>query len=149
MRAYLDSTVRDPSTNAARGDGDDVIRSVRLLDVWAAPADQIQAGDGLEVETETDRTAGPNAARVRVRIVHGANGLVAVDTSTEIRRVDRFVTVHFDRLDLAPGQYRVEIAVFSADWAVLVDEAESLSLTVRGDGPDTAVLDPPHEWRRG
>ena len=90
------------------------------------------------------------SARLRVRVLHADRGTAVVDTSTPVRRdgADR-VAVHFDRLDLAPGTYRVEVDLFSDDWASRIDEHEAATLVVRGDGPDTAALAPPHEWRHG
>jgi hypothetical protein len=42
----------------------------------------------------------------------------------------------------------VEVAVYAAGWTALVDQIEPLTLEVRGAGPDTALLDPPHRWSR-
>lgn len=68
-----------------------------------------------------------------------------------MRPVDRDLRISYGapRLDLALGAHRVEVGLFSADWSETVHEIEPMDLAVRGEGPDTASLAPPYEWRRG
>ena len=151
VRDYLDAAVGTPvstGTTTAASTEPGAIRAVRLCDTWGVTAAEISVGDGLQVEADLVRSPDAGPARIRVRIVHDATDVVAVDTSTELPGDGRRSVVRFDRLDLASGRHRVEVALFSPDWSALADEIEPLSLTVLGDGPDTAAMAPPHEWRQ-
>ena len=124
------------------------LAGVTVLDAWGAPASELAPGDGLEVWVRLAVPESHPRARVRVRILAVDRGAALVDTSTEVQRdgADQ-VAVRFDRLDLAPGTYRVEVGLYAPDWSVCIDETDAATLVVRGHGPDTAVLAPPHEWR--
>ncbi len=124
--------------------------AVEVRDGWGAPVSELAPGDGLEVATRVAVPREHASARLRVRVLRGERGIAVVDTSTEVRcDGDDHVVVRFGRLDLSPGDYRIEVALYSTDWSTCIDEAEVARLTVRGHGPDTAVLAPPHEWRQG
>jgi lipopolysaccharide transport system ATP-binding protein len=121
----------------------------RVVDQWGSPADRISAGDGLIVEVEVleSSAADVRGARLQVRLVQTSTALVAVDTHTAlVGGTSSLATVSFDRLDLAPGQYRVEVAAHSSDWSTLLDQLEPCSLEVTGSGPHSAALAPPHAW---
>ena len=150
VRRYLEAASVDPGgADRAEVTAPGTIGTVRVLDEWAAPAASIRCGDGLVVAIDADLPATATAERVRVRIVRADTDLVVVDTSTPLRPgSDRSIEVVFERLDLAPGAHQVEVGLFSADWADPVDAVEPIPLAVRGEGPDTASLAPPHEWRR-
>jgi lipopolysaccharide transport system ATP-binding protein len=149
VAAYLDrasgSGEARPHGRPERG----CLTVVRLLDEWGAPTAEIATGAGLVLAIDVDPPPGDQRALLQVRIVRADTETVVVDTSTPLD-VDarRQLQVAFERLDLAPGEHLVEVAVYAAGWTALVDQIEPLTLEVRGAGPDTALLDPPHRWSR-
>lgn len=149
VRQYLEATSvhRDPAGGANVSSPGSIGR-VRILDAWGAPAAGIRGGDGLVVTIDLGVPAS-SPGPVRVRIVRADTDVVAVDTSTTADAGPNSLRVAFERLDLAPAEHRIEVALFSADWSETIDEIEPIPLQVRGDGPDVASLAPPHEWHRG
>ena len=150
VASYLeDATDARPDEGRQRS-SPGALTSIAVLDEWGAPTASIRAGDGLEVRLGVCVPHAHEGAQLRVRVL-GAHGATAVvDTSTPVRAGDAPEhAVCFARLDLAPGEHVVEGALFSADWSERLDVTGPEPLRVRGAGPDTAPLAPPHEWRRG
>lgn len=151
VRSYLEAAT------AAPGMGGDVppgvepgrLRSVRLLDQWRAPTDSIAVGDGLVATVGVDLPVDSAARHLRVRVVHADSDVVVIDTSVDVEPGWRGTAeVVFERLDLAPGAYRCDVGLFSSGWQSALDGTEHGPLLVRGEGPDTARLSPPHKWHR-
>lgn len=150
VASYLEDAIGARPDEGGSPSSPGALTAMAVLDEWGAPTSVIRAGDGLEVRLGARVPDGHDRAQLRVRIL-GPDGVTAVvDTSTPVRAGDApELAVCFARLDLAPGEHAVEGALFSADWSVRLDGAGPEPLRVRGDGPDTALLAPPHEWRRG
>lgn len=55
-------------------------------------------------------------------------------------------SVRFDRLDLAPGAYRITVALYGPGWSPTFDYHDRCyGFTVAGDTTDAALV-PPNEW---
>jgi hypothetical protein len=51
-------------------------------------------------------------------------------------------------VDLLPGTYTLDAAVYSADWQTTYDyHWHGYELTVAGDAPSRGLLSPPQRWR--
>jgi lipopolysaccharide transport system ATP-binding protein len=150
VEAYLREVTGDrvDDHGAVRSTG--VITAAHVLDQWGAPLAELVPGDGMEVRVELALPDAHPRARLRVRVLHADRGTALVDTSTPVHHDGAAsMTVRFDRLDLAPGRHRVEIGLYRDDWSALIDEVHAATVNVRGTGPDSAPLAPPHEWRPG
>jgi lipopolysaccharide transport system ATP-binding protein len=57
------------------------------------------------------------------------------------------VALEIDRLDLAPGEYAVDLGVYPADWAYAYDyHWRAHRLRVSGEGGAAGVMRPPYRW---
>ena len=91
---------------------------------------------------------------VGVAIHRVADGVVCYDASTEadgvdVGRVDGRleVSLGFDRLDLLPGEYAIDVGVYADEWRVAYDyHWQAYGLTVTGPAGDRGVFRPPHSW---
>jgi lipopolysaccharide transport system ATP-binding protein len=127
---------------------DGPLRAARILDAWGAPTATVPCGGGLVVAMEVDVPTDVGPVHLSVKLRRAGAGTVAVDTSTPCRGGPEDLHVAFERLDLAPGAYDVVVAMFGDGWSTRLDERRS-TIRVEGEGPDGAVLAPPHEWHRG
>jgi lipopolysaccharide transport system ATP-binding protein len=65
---------------------------------------------------------------------------------TVLLRDSGIITLTLDRLDLEPGEYWVDVGVFSDDWETVYDYRwDSVRLTILGSSTD-GVVQPPHRW---
>jgi len=133
-----------------------VIEGVELIGRDATPVTDIVTGDSLEVRMRLRRTA-PEGAKhpiVGVTIVRADDGVVCYDTSTESNGVHvgsaddgRTLRLVFDRLDLLPGAYHVDVGVYEPNWEYAYDyHWQAYPLRVTGASPDSGVFRPPHRW---
>ena len=150
VASYLEDVTGARPDEGGTGSSPGALAAMAVLDEWGMPTSAIRAGDGLEVRVGVCVPDGHEQAQLRVRVLGPDGATAVVDTSTPVHAGDASEhAVCFARLDLAPGEHGVEGALFSADWSARLDEAGPTPLLVRGDGPDTAPLAPPHVWRRG
>jgi ABC-type glutathione transport system ATPase component len=57
------------------------------------------------------------------------------------------VSLALERVDLLPGAYTVDVAVYSADWDTTFDyHWHGYEFTVAGDAPGRGLLSPPQSW---
>lgn len=150
---------------AADGDLQEVLGAYR--DAVGHPAGRAsgapgRVGDGaarlddVEVRTSTGHLQvrgalwTPTDVRVQCRLVD-ARGHTVADTSclAEGRHDGTCVVVDLDLPHLAPGRYRVETGVFSADWEDVHDFAPGGRVVQWPGTPRDGVLDPPVRWRLG
>jgi homopolymeric O-antigen transport system ATP-binding protein len=71
------------------------------------------------------------------------------DSATALGRVSSGVTVSLglERVDLLPGVYTVDVAVYSADWETTFDyHWHGYEFTVAGEAPSRGLLAPPQRW---
>ena len=130
--------LRSPAGDAATGVLSGSPLSVEL--VLACP-------DG---ETIDDPIAG-------VTIVRAGDGTVVYDTSTAAEGValgtldaPRRLAIDFERLDLLPGDYFIDVGLYRADWKYAYDfHWHKHELVITGSAGDSGVFRPPHGWREG
>jgi lipopolysaccharide transport system ATP-binding protein len=133
-----------------------VIDDVELLGGDARPVTEIITGDSLEVRMALRRRAPEGAGHpiIGVTIVRGDDGVVCYDTSTEsdgvhVRSVDdgRTVRLVFQRLDLLPGTYHVDVGAYQPDWEYAYDyHWQAYPLRVTGARHGRGVFRAPHRW---
>jgi hypothetical protein len=71
------------------------------------------------------------------------------DSGTALGRVSNGATVSLglERVDLLPGVYTVDAAVYSADWDTTFDyHWHGYEFTVAGEAPSRGLLAPPQRW---
>jgi homopolymeric O-antigen transport system ATP-binding protein len=132
---------------------------VELRDGVGRPASTMASGGPLEisfvVRTSPDQRV--SAPIVGVAISRAADGTTCYDTNTanegllisEIAGERRFALV-FERLDLIPGDYFIDIGVYERDWRYAYDyHWHAHSLRVLGSSRDGGVFQPPHRWEVG
>jgi glycerol-3-phosphate cytidylyltransferase-like family protein len=57
------------------------------------------------------------------------------------------VSLALERVDVLPGVYTVDAAVYSADWQTTYDyHWHGYEFTVAGDAPSRGLLSPPQHW---
>lgn len=130
------------------------IEDVRFLRPGGEPVTQLRTGDGLTVELHYN-------AHERIRAPHftvtleTSDGDTVVEFSTANRSAEMpelegrgKIALDIERLDLAPGEYCVEVGAYPADWGHTYDyhwHAHWLHVTAsrRAKG----LLSPPHRWR--
>jgi lipopolysaccharide transport system ATP-binding protein len=72
------------------------------------------------------------------------------DSGTALGRVTSgaSVSLALERVDLLPGSYTVDVAVYSADWQTTYDyHWHGYEFTVAGDAPSRGLFSPPQRWR--
>lgn len=75
--------------------------------------------------------------------VNTAESAISLGTFSGIRRI----RVHFARLDLSAGNYRINVGVYPRDWAHAFDEhCDVYELQVVGAARTTGVVAPPTRW---
>ena len=117
----------------------------------------IATGDPLSI-TVTIRAASPGEYRpiVGVTIHRAGDGVIAYDVSTEGDGFDvgavgaepRAVELRFERLDLLPGEYVIDVGAYEPGWEFAYDfHWNAYPLQVTGRSGDKGVFRPPHSWR--
>ena len=107
----------------------------------------------MHIELAYERVGDAVAAQVSVTIRSRSGSAPLVDLTSErssagaIRLAARgTVVLHLERLDLAPGDYWVDVGLHSPDWDRSYDHRwDWLPLTVVGT-PNSGTLVPPHSW---
>jgi lipopolysaccharide transport system ATP-binding protein len=135
------------------------IVDVKLRDGVGRPASTVASGGPLEVSFLV--RASPHqevlAPIIGVTISRAADGAACYDTNTandgllipEIAGECPFALV-FERLDLIPGDYFVDIGVYERGWRYAYDYHWHVhSLRVLGSSRDGGVFQPPHRWEVG
>ena len=161
--ATMDSTPA-PSANGAGGlelrrnrfgSQEVTIERVALHGGGGEPVRELRVGEPLTVAFDLEPHAGPvETAILGVAIHRVSDGLVCYDASTEADGVDvgrllgpTSVGLAFDRLDLLPGHYAVDVGVYAAGWELAYDyHWQAYELAVVGRGGDKGVFRPPHSW---
>jgi lipopolysaccharide transport system ATP-binding protein len=134
------------------------IDEVGILDEAGRQVDEIATGSGLSVTLAIQaRDAGIRDAIASVSITRVRDGIAGVDTTTELHGLPAAgsgeslrVALEFDRLDLVPGDYSVDVGVHEAAFAYAYDfhwQAYRLNVTGRGGGE--GLYRPAMSWRVG
>lgn len=160
----LDRTPSVPEGEATEGDlelrrnrfGSQELRiaGVTVTDGGGAPTDEVASGDSVTIELELEGDDAVEEPIVGVAIHRVSDGLVCVDVNSEteglrlgtVRRAT--VTLDLDRLELLPGDYTIDVGVYTADWSYAYDyHWQAYPLRVSGRGGGQGVVRPAQRWR--
>ncbi len=131
------------------------IDAVRMLSVEGAELSELTSGRALRISLRlTARGGAINDPIVGVAIHRAADGVVCYDTSTEASGLrlgtvegELGVELEFERLDLLPGDYLIDVGVYRPDWEFAYDfHWQAYPLKVVGSQSDKGVFRPPHRW---
>ena len=86
--------------------------------------------------------------------VHGQDGDLRFEANTRddgvrVGTLDgaRAVTLAFERLDLPPGDYLLDVGLYTADWREVLDfHWRAYTLRIAGAGASKGALAPPRQW---
>ncbi len=129
------------------------LTAVSLLDTWGKETAEIQSGQSLQVKM-VYRAPQPIENPVFVVTITRADGLICYDTNTLAARQPLpilqgvgHILLNFERLDLMPGNYFIEVGVYEQNWTYAYDyHWHTYPLQVKGQASDRGVLRPPHSW---
>jgi lipopolysaccharide transport system ATP-binding protein len=119
------------------------------------PAEEVAVGSPLTVEIALRAHGGGVLDPiVGVAIHRVSDGTVCYDSTTatdgvRVGRIDGDASVRLaiDRLDLIPGEHRMDVGVYSLDWETVYDfHWHAYRLLMIGAGGDRGVLRPPQRW---
>jgi len=131
------------------------IDEVRMSGANAGAISELGVGEPLAVTLVLRGHAGPvRGAAVAVSIFRTSDGVVCCDSNTETDGVslgqlesETTVTLRYDRLDLLPGHYMIEVGVYAPDWEYAYDlHTQAYDLHVIGRREAHGVYRPPHRW---
>jgi lipopolysaccharide transport system ATP-binding protein len=129
------------------------IDDVRLLDTSGRETEEIERGEALTVEIHYHAPEPIHSPIFNVSIANErdfhccdvntqAAGLVLPDLHGRGRLV-----LHLGRLDLAAGEYFVNVGAYEAEWSHVYDSHwRAYPLRVRSQQVDAGVLSPPRRW---
>ena len=167
-REAMHSTTRD-RTPAPRGDDGELelrrnrfgsqeatIERVELRDGAGQPVTQLASGQPLEVTFLVRAPAGrPVPAPIAgVAIARVADGVVCCDTNTANHGVgvaeigaECCFSVRFERLELVPGEYFIDIGVYEGNWQYAYDyHWHVYTVRIVGSSSDGGVFVAAHVW---
>jgi lipopolysaccharide transport system ATP-binding protein len=141
------------------GSQEATIEHVELRDGLRRPVSEMSSGGPLEVSFVV-RTPPGRPVRspiVGLTISRAADGTDCYDTNTANEGVlvpdiagERRFTLLFERLDLIPGEYFIDVGVYEREWRYAFDYHWHVHpLRVLGSSTDGGVFRPPHRWEVG
>jgi len=122
------------------------VSGVIIRDEQGQPTDEVRSG--AEVCVELTTSISPPVERCLVVVkVRRHDDVLCVDTSTDVAAPGRGHRVHIARLDVAPGDYVIDVGLFSPDWEDTYDlHLGAYRLRVSGERGDGALMAPPVGW---
>jgi lipopolysaccharide transport system ATP-binding protein len=128
-------------------------REVEITGVRLAPGDVLTSGSPLEVEIDFHaprRVPTP----VFMLSLSRPDGTICLDTNTLAARVDvpdaegpGRIVLSFDRLELARGEYHLNVGVFETDWSHAYDfRYQHRRIVVEGAPAHCGIAAPPVRW---
>lgn len=124
------------------------ITEVHIQDGWGEPASQLLTGAPMLVEINVDIPASAGAAFVGATL-RRADDLICLDTYTPVGAGtgQARVRLNVERLDIAAGEYLLDVGIYSADWTRTYDyQYGAYPVTVLGPEPAAGVMAPPLSW---
>ena len=129
------------------------IKAVRLLNRGGVSTNCILSGDGLTVEL-TYVAKQPAISPLASVTVHLPDGMAVYDTNTSVAGLELntlsgegVIRLHVERLDLAGGDYFVNVGLYGQDWDFTYDHhAQAYPLEVLGPRTAKGVMAPPCRW---
>jgi lipopolysaccharide transport system ATP-binding protein len=131
------------------------IARVALLGRDGAPAGELEAGAPLTVRLEIEAPSGGVAGLLAAVSVHRLrDGVKSADATTESDGVslDRLegsaeLVLHYDGLDLEPGEYAVEVGLWAPGWRHAYDlHQRAYPLRIVGDRQGEGLVRTRHRW---
>ncbi|MGE0294934.1 MAG: ABC transporter ATP-binding protein [Hyphomonadaceae bacterium] len=129
------------------------IASVRLIDAGGRDVKEIAPGAALTVELTLRARREPQAAHLGVAIWR-EDGTLCIELNTDLRgeaiRVDGGLdsALILERVDLAPGRYRLSVGAWRADWGHAFDYHDrAYELLISGATLSKGLILPPYQWR--
>lgn len=131
------------------------IDEVRISGADTGEIRELRVGEPLAVEfVVRSHTGSVRGATAAVSIFRTSDGVVCCDSNTEtdgvsLGRLEEAtkVTLRYDRLDLLPGHYTIEVGVYAPDWAYAYDlHTQAYELQVTGRREAHGIYRPPHRW---
>lgn len=142
------------------GSGEMLIEQVMLTDSEGSGIDRMVAGTGLNI-TFRYATRVLDVAPIALAGIYTSDDTALFETHSDLAELvltpdgtHGVVTLEIERLDLAPGSYRLTVGLFSPDWHTAYDyhaEAYPLEIVTADPNakPSKGYLNPPVLWRRG
>jgi homopolymeric O-antigen transport system ATP-binding protein len=137
------------------GSQEATIDAVALRDRAGEAAAEIATGAELTIALTVSSRNGPvSDPIVGVAIHRVSDGVICYESSTESDHVrvgtldgELCVELRFDRLDLLPGEYRLDAGLYRSDWEFAYDfHWQAYPLRVVGSQSDKGIFRPPHRW---
>ena len=130
------------------------IEHVAVLGPDGAPASDVISGGSLSVSLELQpRRPGIADPIVVASLIRVADDLLCVECSSagalRLGALDRPVTatLTIERVDLAPGEYVLDLGVYTPDWSFAYDyHSHAYPLRITGEPGGEALIRPPYRW---
>ena len=130
------------------------IVAVRLRDRKGGITQEVAAGDPLTIEFDFFVHTSVTEAIFSVGIHHVAKGIHCLDVNTSddehhmaLLSSTGTATLDLERVDLADGEYQVDVGVYEKTWMHTYDYVwEAARLVVTGSGTMSGVVSPPRKW---
>ncbi|KEZ15294.1 ABC transporter related protein [Sphingobium yanoikuyae] len=131
-----------------------VIDHVRVLDGQDRQIESIMAGEALAIALQF-RGHPTDAPPVVLVGIYAADDSACFETNSQLAGIPLHfengigvISLRISRLDLAPGNYRLTVGLFSPEWETVYDyHAEVYPLRIIGLGPSKGYLNPPLNWQ--
>jgi len=134
------------------GDGDVLIKAVRLLDGAGSERAVFQSGSPLVVEMDFARQR-PTDDLVFGIAIHTAQEVLCYGTNTHLEKLNwtdfpekGTVRLSIERLDMVQGSYFLDVAAHAKDGRAYDYITRASSFAVRSSLADVGVFRPPHKW---
>jgi lipopolysaccharide transport system ATP-binding protein len=125
------------------------IDSFRILDSRGQERAEFPTEAALHLEIVGSVPVALQPVNISVRVIRRRDGVGCLDSSTRVMSTSAEirVTADIERVDLAPGDYGVDVGLYSHDWDRTLDfHTGAYSLKVVGAGPTDAIWAPPVGW---
>lgn len=130
------------------------IEDVRFLSPARKPVSQLATGDGLTVELHYNAHEQIRSPQFTITL-DTVEGITVVEFSTASPSVEMpvlegrgKVALDIERLDVAPGEYCVQVGAYPDDWGHTYDyHWHAHWLRVTASHRAKGLLSPPHRWR--
>jgi lipopolysaccharide transport system ATP-binding protein len=129
------------------------ITSVRLLNETGAETAMIASGDELTVQIDFHAPQ-TTVTPIFVVTISGRDGFVYCEAQSASSGLNKShvhgrgtLYLGLERLDLAGGDYFVDVGAFTPDWSHVYDyQWHVCPLTVSREGNERGIIRPPHRW---
>lgn len=125
------------------------IDSVQILDGEGRDCTVLPSGSALRLEVRSSVPSDIGSVNLSIKLIRHRDGLVCMDMSTSASAIAGSVEFAADveRIDLAPGDYELDVGLYTADWDRTLDFHKSAyDLRVSNTCSPEAVLAPPVSW---